>query len=466
MNKRIKFNTLERALTTLLIIALMIQPALSQANDSPTVDSVCSSVFANANNAQEANNQKLDQCKAGKSAQEGYQANDALWKMWASVSVLCGIACGASLGGVLPSFLNHACTALDIGAAITDGVVTKDYTTALTNIAGIGMAAAMGNMGPKGEKNASKSTTKGSKPVRPTQLGKGGMEAAQDVKKGGQTSSVAICLGAALATVTTVTKFIATNTGKETVKSTIDSIAKYKDNNSVIAAANMDMAADTSRMAFTASKQGGGTQGLSQTGSASKQSPCAQGAAGGNGDAVFQCAQTSAASSVPNFISDPQFEKSFQEMTGIALNNFLANATTPSASISAGMSGKLAPTQVGEMDQLVQKITADVTADMGAVASSLPHNENPNDATYSSGGGGAPSGSTAEAEPDMMAMMAGIMEQFGPKQPGAANQNDGVMEVIFANQKKSITDVAEDKKLNIFDRITYRYYFIIKKNKL
>ncbi|MEO7163388.1 MAG: hypothetical protein ABI041_10755, partial [Bdellovibrionia bacterium] len=415
MNTPSKLHTFNRAVATLLILTLMIQPSLSQADDSPSVDAACSSTFANASTAKESDNQKLDQCKAGKSAQNGYQANDALWKVWAAVSAFCGAACAASVGGVLPSPLNHACTVADITVAVADAIVTKEYMSILSHIMGVGMSVGLGAAASSG-KGAEKGAEKGGNGAKLAKTVKRGTEVVdeiEDVKKGSKSNSVAICLMAVMAGATSAMKFTAAKTGKDTVRSTLDSIAKYQDNRSVVAPANMDIASETSGMAATGGKQGSTKGSAGQSGPAGGSSSCAQGAAGGNGEAVLQCAQTSAASSMPGLISDPQFEKSFQDTTGIALNNFLANATTPASAISAGMSNKLTPSQGSAMEQLLQKMTADAAANAPADSGNLAHSETHSDGSYSSGGGGAHGAAAAEAEPDMMAMMAGIMSQFG-----------------------------------------------------
>jgi hypothetical protein len=58
-------------------------------------------------------------------------------------------------------------------------------------------------------------------------------------------------------------------------------------------------------------------------------------------------------------------------------------------------------------------------------------------------------------------MMAGLMGQLMPKT--GEKPSSGIGAVIFANQRRGPASVAEDKTLNIFDRVTYRYYFVSKK---
>jgi hypothetical protein len=78
---------------------------------------------------------------------------------------------------------------------------------------------------------------------------------------------------------------------------------------------------------------------------------------------------------------------------------------------------------------------------------------------YSSGGGGggrAPSSDDA----DLNGMMAAMMQQFAPKTGEEQDPNNGINMVIFANKSQPAAAVAENPSLSIFDRITYRYYFV------
>ena len=56
-------------------------------------------------------------------------------------------------------------------------------------------------------------------------------------------------------------------------------------------------------------------------------------------------------------------------------------------------------------------------------------------------------------------MMAGLMDQMNPNKK-KDEKTTGVSAVIFANQTRSPAAVVEDKTLSIFDRVTYRYYYV------
>jgi hypothetical protein len=58
-------------------------------------------------------------------------------------------------------------------------------------------------------------------------------------------------------------------------------------------------------------------------------------------------------------------------------------------------------------------------------------------------------------------MISGIMQQFmPPTQNPESSQTSGLSTVVFSNQTQSPAAVAENRSLSIFDRITYRYYFV------
>jgi hypothetical protein len=461
-------------MTVVLILSTSLQPNLAVADDSnPSVDSACATTFANVSQVKENDNQKLLQCKAGKSSEDGYKTDDALWKVWTAVSAYCTIACFASLGGVLPGPAETACTVANIGTTVFELIKTRQFTSALEQVGMIGMSYGLKSAGNSAAAGAEKGAA-----AKSAKTGKGGtaaidaLEAAdgtEEAAKKKSSSSLGICSMAAMSIMTAVNKSFSSATQKAAVKSALEAIAKYKDNTSSFIQATFDQVSDSAvGQTSTTTNHAGNSGGAQGSGTDNQPSACSSSAAGGNGQAVFQCASSSAASSLPGMVSDPNFSNNFQKTTGIALTDFLANANSPSSAIAAAMSGKVSPSQMGPLNDLLKAIENDAGTAAPASASSttLANDTSAAGATYSAGGGSSQSASSEPPEPDMMSMMAGIMAQFGPKQPGEANQNDGVMTVIFANQNKSTTPVAEMRTINIFDRITYRYYFIIKKNKL
>lgn len=451
MKNRSQFQLLRhtclRPFIAILIATILLQPLSARAADAPeNVENLCGATLANAKNAQEKDNQKLTQCQAAKASEAAYRANDALWKVWAGIATFCFAACGAALGFSIPVFVNDACSAASFAGGITDGIMTQEYTSMITN-------SIMTVMMTGGTKLMQKS-------------GGDAAKVAYKDKKATKMDAAGSCMMAVTATTFAVTKSQAAENGKISTKSALEAVAKFNDNQAQIE--NLSMNSGTGNGETGSSITNSAAPKSIQGGGAPQQNTndCANAAGGGNGGAVLNCVQSSAASGLPGFISDPRFDKSFKDTTGTNFKDFLGNARTPASSISAAVSRNLSPSQASAMDQALQKIETDVSASAhsGAIAAS---NSLQSQGTYTGGGAGSSGGPAAEAEPDLMAMMAGIMAQFGPKEPGGANQNDGVMAVVFAHQKQAnAATIAEDKTLNIFDRITYRYYFIIKKNAL
>ncbi len=112
------------------------------------------------------------------------------------------------------------------------------------------------------------------------------------------------------------------------------------------------------------------------------------------------------------------------------------------AAASNGMTGSQAATIASAIDGVAQYVGNSESAAMYA------------------GGGGGGGGSAEEAGPDMAAMMQGMMDQLNPNAKKKDAPTTGVNAVIFANQNRTPAAVAEDRKLSIFDRVTYRYYYV------
>ena len=166
----------------------------------------------------------------------------------------------------------------------------------------------------------------------------------------------------------------------------------------------------------------------------------------------MQCAVASDPS-LPGFVKDPKFPKEFKKDTGQDLANFLTKNDSPTALMGSAMSNGFNPTQAGKLANALSEMERNV----GASGTEVPS------AIYASGGGGAGNGGGGE-DPmaGMQDMMAGLMDQLNPNKK-KEEQKSGVSAVIFANQTRSPASVAEDKKLSIFDRVTYRYYFVGKR---
>jgi len=124
-----------------------------------------------------------------------------------------------------------------------------------------------------------------------------------------------------------------------------------------------------------------------------------------------------------------------------------------------GMPAELVPT-LAEIDQLGKN---------GQITGMYGSEKTANSAAYIPSGGGGPSSEGPDFNAEMNTMLKDLMAQLMPGDPNVQNGNklsSGITEVIFANQKKSADAVAEDPKLSIFDRISFRYLFVDKRSQI
>ena len=404
-------------------------PTLSSGDN---LDSICGATLRNpqpspapgapTTAAQDANTQKLQYCQAAQSAQDGADADSALWKVWAAVGVVCTYACVASfVGGPTSQYL---CMGASLAGGVTDAVVSKNFTSAMMSIAGVGVGYAANQA----------------------------MNSSSEAGKKATEKDVGACLNAAMAALQAFMKYKSMQGQQDAVQSNLASAKAVQSS-----AASTQAAADS---AYQPGQNGTGDNGTgansgtnannglanNPTGtSSSAKSSCSGG--GTSGGAIMQCAVASD-KTLPGFITDPKFTQEFQKDSGKSLSSFLGGNGPPGGLMAQASSNGL---DAGN--------SAKMMAAMDAVGSSVGSFDYSAGSGYAGGGGGGGSGG-GEAEPDMAAMMAGLMDQLNPNGKKKEDSNQGLREVIFANQSRTPAAVTEDRKLSIFDRITYRYYYV------
>jgi hypothetical protein len=434
------------AFLALALTLALHSPALRADAD---VDSVCAGALDNTQASAPSpdapgagpNQQKLQYCQAAKSAKEGANSDRALYKVWGAVGVVCTYACTASFVGGPTS--EHACTGATMGGSVTQATVTKDFNGALTSIASAGggyamNAAANGQNAKSGGEAAEKGAEKGK-------------DAAGKPKK----KDFAACMNAATAVGTSITKFKGMQSNERAAETNLNSAM------SVQAATAGEVkpfkpGADSGSSDANSGASGGGngSDTFAQQG-ANGQSSGNACAPGGSGASVIQCAIQSDRN-VPAFVTSPRFAQDFQKKTGQSLNNFLTSpdSASPTRPLADAMSGAVPSGQAGKLATALETLNQGLdTEGMGG--------------TYVGGGGNSDSGGGGgdEMAQQMGAMMQGLMDQMNPDKAKEA-QKSGVFAVDFAyraNQGRNLAAVADDKKLSIFDRVTYRYYFVGKR---
>ena len=165
----------------------------------------------------------------------------------------------------------------------------------------------------------------------------------------------------------------------------------------------------------------------------------------GNSSAELHIACAVGSDSKMGFVANSEFKNAFEKATGQNLGEFLANADEPHSALMTSMGANLTGTGKSELAGVLAAIDRSLPFDTGAIARS--------------GRGGGAGSSGDSAPPDMAAMMAGIMGQFMPKE-GSDEPPAGFTVMDFRSLTRSPAAVAEDRSINIFQRISFRYHYV------
>jgi hypothetical protein len=162
------------------------------------------------------------------------------------------------------------------------------------------------------------------------------------------------------------------------------------------------------------------------------------------------CASASDAT-LPGFVKDPGFSSALQKATGMSPDDFASRAG------SDGLGGTLGSTLAGlgggttaaaeKAAALVAALEARAHDDIGGAYAGGGH-----------GGGGAGGGGGGE-DGGLDKMMAGIMAQFGGKKDDESKKGVGML--AFGDKAKRYpANVADDRRVSIFERVSNRYLFV------
>jgi hypothetical protein len=427
---------------------LGINPRLAYADASPSAsvvpleefDTICKTTLEDKDSSTPQAAQKLQYCKAAKSAKEAFTANDTLWKVWAAVGGVCVSACALSFAGIGNQFV---CIGVNVAAGVTDGVLTENFMGAMMaiggSVAGYMVNESFSNNGKTAANDAQQNTKQGTSKVK---------EAFKAEQK-----DIGACIIAATAGIQIYMKMQAKETSKKTAETNLASAQAL--NESAATSTDTAVSAPTPTPDPTATNYAAGgsarpevISGSSTSGSSGN--PCSglntsNGYSNTNIGMAISCAIASDPN-LPKYVSTPKFADDFKKSSGIDLGNFLNNSSSPEGAMIAASSGVLKPDQASRLGAAMKDLGQQVAR------------REPNSA-YSSGGGGFNHG--GGSDPGMEGMLAGLMNQFMPKQEGDGSQGTSTLpQIIFANQNKPAASIPEDRTLSIFDRVTYRYYFV------
>lgn len=422
------------------VLLLLALPVQAWAGDA--VEQACGKSPGSAPSSGQPT-QRQQQCQAARDAQDGANASSALSKVWGGVATVCGGVCASSLAGASPA--SGTCTAASLGGSGTEAAVTKNYTAALTPVG----AQAQGMLG-KAEEMPKEVDADGN-PVKPKDGAK---------KKDRDLSA---CASAATAASTSYSNHSNMKNSEASAAQALEAAQAAQ------TAQGPEAAKDGVKpVGFDGAPEGGGVLQQAAAGDAggavTADSPKATCAAARESNSVSDTIRCAVASDpkLPSYVSTPQFARDFQKTSGMGLQDFFAKNDSPTRTIAQATSGSLNAVQ---------------TARLGAVLGAMERGETTPMSFTDSGSVYATSGSSPDAggsEGDGMEglgeALAGLMQQMLPKDPEAEKHVAGMKLVIFANganQNRSPAglseEVATNKTLSIFDRVTYRYYFVARR---
>jgi len=363
---------------------------------------------------------KAENCKAAQDAQKGADTNSALYKVWGGVAAVCTTTCAQSLGGAAPNAT--LCTGSSLAGAGTEAAYTKNFMSA------VGPAAATGQSYVTSQQAANNGAQQGAQNQR----------------------DLSPCFSAATATQSAMTKYSSMKSNEKTVASSIQSVKDAKSTTDTPSIDSGGQKPELSAAEAGDSSGGDGSQSGNSFSGTSPEEACSRAKSTRSTSDTIQCAALSDPT-LPRFVAQPQFQNEFKKSTGMNFADFVASDDSPAKPITAAAGNTSGAGSAAKLASLLER------GDNAGHGPASPEYELAS--TYSGGGSGNGGGSGSE-DAALGEMLAGLMAQLNPEAAEDAKRVEGVKAVIFANKSRSPASVAEDKALNIFDRVTYRYYFI------
>jgi hypothetical protein len=361
--------------------------------------------------------QKGQYCASAQSAEQGSNADSALWKVWGGVAVVCTAAC-SPLGVAMAT----GCKYSNQSAKATDSATNRQYSSALQT-----------SLNEQGG-NVSQI------PGAPTSAAG---------KLSGKISTP--CQSAIAAAATAYSKFSSMKGQDQSAQANLSS-ARTLDISAGTSVDSGQISAATAGASLGAANSNSAN--VVNGESATAASICANARKTSDPAATIQCAVANDPT-LPGFVNSTEFLSDFKKASGTDFSQF-GNGTgaSPADAIAQAASANLDTSTATKVAMVMKSLQDKMALDV----------------TPYSGGGSGTSVAGADANdanlPAFNDIMAGLMGKLG--NPGdKTGAPSGIQAVIFANQRanktRSPASVAENRSLSIFDRVTYRYYFVTKK---
>ncbi|MCM2323979.1 MAG: hypothetical protein NDJ90_12025 [Oligoflexia bacterium] len=355
-------------------------------------------------------------CDAGKANEEAADANKSTAMVYTGAAALCTTACAMQWNPSAPAW-EKACNVSSVGAAGYDFVKTKEFTSALGALGSFALQSA-----------ASKSATGVSQMTIPFTQQKVAMS----------------CISAGMHAVNAYMKNSAAEDERAAAKQNFALAQRVTESRGGVAFNGTG--GQTGSMDGSATGGSTGSLSKSSSGSADKTDSnttakaCSTSAKTGDFQATIECA----VATDPKLagMMGSEFGKSLQAVTGMNPSDFFKKVGEegPSGALGGALGAQLNAEGNARLSAILKGLEARVKA------------ENPAYARGSGGGGGGSGG------PDPMdQMMASLMGNLLPKDK--QEQKTGVGELAFQS-KRFPANVAEDRRVSIFERITSRYHAV------
>jgi len=435
-------------------LAVLCRPALpvwaqTAASPSPTpsaslsaddFEKVCGPVLSKPAPTHEVDlalyNQKLPICQGAAASHEAMKDQDLLWKIWAGVAAVCGLACGASFFGAGNQYI---CIGTNLAAGVTEGVVTEDFSAAMTGIMGAGTSFLINTaMGGAASGGSSGSSASGS-----------GSGSGSNAQSGGNSRDIGACLSAGMAVLQAVNKHAGARSAEDSLNAAMAELSRLQSSSNAAPLPGTVRLGDSETTPDSAVAQG--STSLNDDVAVAEPDPegsrtCSS-TSSSAGESI-SCA-TALDDNLPGFVGNSRFPKEFERSAGQSLDDFLSGSRSGSAGddISSAMSNLLTSSA-----QAALKAAADGLAE--SVSQSDPNIS----ATAYRGGGARRNAGGGGGDDDFMGQMAGLMGKLLPG--GKAPANDAgakAVQAVMQTARSQPGRIEEDRGLSIFDRVKVRY---------
>ncbi|MFL5815727.1 MAG: hypothetical protein ACJ763_19315 [Bdellovibrionia bacterium] len=350
--------------------------------------------------------QKASYCAAAKQAKDASKKEATLTLIYGAVAGTCAATCAGMLTTA------YICEGASLGAAAADVILTKNFMSAAMAAGSAGLNMLLADSG----STAAKSTT----------------------------AKFACWATAAGAALNSVMHGMSKSNDDKTASSNITSAKNVNDSNT----GGLTFGSPSISIPSTATNGGStsGTPTTAQISGGSSTDPSTSCADTGSVGGAVACAAT-ADPKVAGLVASPEFQKAFEQSSGMKLDDYLKNGGNLSASDAIKAAGGAA---LGE-DGSVRLGKAIAT-----VEQAIPDLNAQNSAAYAAAG----HGKGASGDDDLANMMNGLMGKLMPK--AEDGKKSGVSEVKFSGSGRNLASVtAEDPTVSLFERVAYRYSHVM-----